>query len=181
MHAFVTTGELIVLWALLAVPTGIAFIWSRRKKEGAQVGMRGSLLLLIVATCLGAFVISCDFVDTWRRTRPERMLVTFLKVEDVSKFTDLRSDFNGGLDYTAWIYFQTSPERLRRLIQESNFEMRPPGESNQAYMARFSKAPELPSSSNAVIYFRVSPENHDLQYLVTESTHTRAWFVSLDH
>ena len=183
MVAFLFSNfELTIVWLFLAVPTGVALVRYRAGKKKAEARMGGCLTLALVATSLGGLLITFSVGEAWWRTRPDKMLSTFLQIDDRSEFSDLRSNFVGGLDYTAWIYFRTSPDRLHQLTRELGFERRPAGDPNQSLdFAGFSKAPELPSAVVAVVYFRKSPENHNLEYIVTNPQHDQAWFVSLDY
>ena len=97
-----------------------------------------------------------------------------------SEFSDIRSVFMDGLDYTAWIYFQTTPNRLKKLIADLQFEAKE--DVDYGYrLAGFSDAPDLPLIEQVVIYHRTCPEKSDIQYLITNQNHDRAWFVSLDY
>jgi hypothetical protein len=183
MLGFLSNFELTIAWLFLAVPTGIAFVRYRRRNRGSDIKMGGCLPLALAATAFGAALIILSAVDMWRRTQPDKMLSRFLKVDDHTEFSDLRSHFSKfGFEYTAWIYFQTSEKRLIQLVTDLKFERLPDGKPNQGLdFAGFHGAPEIPSQDEAVVYYRMSPENHDVQYVVTNHQHNRAWFVSLDY
>ena len=182
MIAFISQADLVMGWLLLAVPTAIGFVSYRLKKRKAAVEMGGCLILAMAATLIGAGLLLVNEIGNWRRMQPDKMLGRFLHVEDLSEFRDLRSDFVGGLDYTAWIYFETSPERFRQLVLELGFAKLPEGLPNQGMdWAGFKRAPTLPSVADAVVYHRECPERHDIQYLVTNRAHDCGWFVSLDY
>lgn len=184
MFAYISNFELTILWLLLAVPTGIAFVRHRfrRRKSNANAAMGGCLTLALGASVFGALLIGSSLVQSRQWTQPDKMLSRFLKVEDVSEFSDLRSKYVGGLDYTAWVYFRTSKQRFDKLVADLEFERLPDSLPNQGLeSAGFSGAPPLPTAEQAVIYYRKSPEIHDIQYIVTNSEHNQGWFVSLDY
>ena len=144
--------------------------------------MGGCLSIALVLSILGAFLIIFGVVEQWIRTQPDKMLTRFLKVEDVSAFDNVRSKFTGGLDYTAWVYFETNSQRFHKLVSDLNFRSLPDGEPNQGLdFSGFSDAPDLPSSSDSVVYYRESPDNYDIQYIVTNHEHQCGWFVSIDN
>jgi hypothetical protein len=182
MVAFITNSELIILWLLFAVPTAFVYLRYRRKKRNSEAKLGGCLPLAIIASVLGIFLITFSIIDQWRRTQPDKMLSRFLKIDDVSEFHNIRSKFSGGLDYTAWVYFETSAERFKKMVSDLNFERLPDGRPNQAFdFAGFQDAPNLPSRKDAVVYYRKSPDNYDIQYIITDYDHHQGWFVSVDY
>jgi hypothetical protein len=128
MIALIGNSELATVWLLIAVPTAISYVRFRAtRKKNSDTKMQGCLPLANVVTTLGAVLLLLSFGEEWWRTRPEKMLAGFLKIDDTSAFHDLRSTFVGGMDYTAWIYFQTSQERLQQLLKDLDFEKLPKG------------------------------------------------------
>ena len=182
MFAFLTNFEFTILWLPLALGTAIAYLRYRWRRRGSGEAMGGCLSVAIKVTICLAVLIALSTFSTWKRTRPEKMLARFLKVEDGSQFDDLRGHYTKfGFEYTAWLYFRTTPARLGQLVDDLEFRRLPDGKPNQGLdFAPFPGAPTPPAPDQAVVYTRQSPENYDIQYIVTNRAHDRAWFVSLD-
>jgi hypothetical protein len=170
--------ELTVLWLLVAVPAAFGVAWARVKRR--PLGPRTVQLLKLAG--LGLVFYGLLAMSHVVGTRPNSMLKRFLEIEDTSEFKSVRSRYVGGLDYTAWLYFETSPERMRRLIDDGGFQ-RVPGKGD-AYgrgWVQFAGAPPLPEPGATLTYDRISRRNRNSEWLMTDIAQERAWFVSLDH
>jgi hypothetical protein len=168
-------------WLCLAFSSILAL--RRYTAEGPDARNRafrviGSLVLVVLSHGLIVFASNRDLTGS----RFERLVKDFLKTEDLSGLTDRRSEFQGGLDYTAWIYFRASQGRIEEIVRRLKFRRLEDGRPGQGMeLAKFGAAPSLPAVDEAVVYFRECPEKNDIQYIVTDLSQEQLWFVSADY
>ena len=170
--------ELTVLWLLVAVPAacGLGWAWMKRRAVGPRT------IQLLKLAGLGLIFYALLAIGHVVETRPTFMLKRFLGIEDTSEFKGVRTRYVGGLDYAAWLYFETSPERMRRLIDDGGFQRVPgKGDAHERGWVQLAGAPPLPELGATLTYDRISRRNRNFEWLVTDLAHERAWFVSLDH
>jgi hypothetical protein len=163
---------------LIAVPA--AFGVARARVKRRPIGPRTIQLLKLAG--LGVVFYAVLAIGHVVETRPTFMLKRFLVIEDTSEFKGVRSRYVDGLDYTAWLYFETSPERMRRLIDDGGFQRVPgKGDAYERGWVQFAGAPPLPELGATLTYSRISQQSRNSEWLMTDIAYERAWFVSLDH
>ena len=136
----------------------------------------GWSLLTLVFIVLG--VGGLHVASAWWQARPANMLDRFLDVRD-DEVSNLRMDYQRGLDFTARIYFESDKATTDRIIGKRGFRdsLIPPSPRVLGHL-RFSGAPD-PRSAGISCY-TIKRGSVD-EYLAISTDGTRLWYCAQDY
>lgn len=161
---FLSSEEEVVLLGLALL---VAFLIARKMKRESNPEIR---FVRIFHGILGVFLA----LSIWSIRGPSkaRLLERHLSITNSSEFYNIRTDYQSGREWTAWIYLEGSRDSIEQLLSAGGFKH---SHEQALIFAPFEKAPRPPAPSDTRTYWRRRPGVMD--YAITGPGSTQLWFT----